>query len=199
MKTVNRRRLALALANGLGAVGMMATAAQAQQTAQKVEKIEVTGSNIKRIDTETPSPVQIITRDQIQQSGQRDIAELLRNVSAMSAGSIQDNSSGSFSGGAQTASLRGLGAASTLVLLNGRRVAPGAYADPNTGNSTVYNLNSIPIDAIERIEVLKDGASAIYGSDALAGAAAAPPSAWATSPRTAGTSSAASSTTTAIR
>src|SRR3982074_1211649 len=94
MKTMNRRRLALALAHGLGAAGLMATAVQAQQTAQRVEKIEVTGSDIKRIDTETPSPVQIITRDQIQQSGQRDIAELLRTVSAMRAGRIQHTSSG---------------------------------------------------------------------------------------------------------
>src|ERR1700682_2443539 len=161
MKTMSEKRLAFALACVLGAAAMMATAAHAQPVS---EKIEVTRANIKRIDTETPSPVTIITREQIQQSGQRDIAELLRNVSAMSAGSIQDNSSGSFSGGAQTASLRGLCGAATLVLINGRRIAPGAYADPNTGNSTVYNLISIPIDAIERIEVLKDGASAIYGA-----------------------------------
>lgn len=137
--------------------------------AQRIEKIEVTGSNIKRIDTETPSPVTIITREQIRESGQRDIAELMRNTAAVSAGSQIDQSSNSFSNGAQTVSLRGLGSASTLVLLNGRRIAPSAFADPNTGNSTVYNLNSIPIDAIDRIEILKDGASAIYGSDAMAG------------------------------
>lgn len=165
MNHVHQKRLCVAIAHALGAL-VVSTAVHAQQT---MEKIEVTGSNIKRVDTETPSPVQIITRDEIQKSGQRDIAELLRNVSAVSAGSQLDNSSGSFSGGAQTASLRGLGSASTLVLLNGRRMTPAAYADPNTGNSTVYNLNAIPVDAIERIEVLKDGASAIYGSDAMAG------------------------------
>ena len=92
--------------------------------AQRIEKIEVTGSNIKRIDTETPSPVTIITREQIRESGQRDIAELMRNTAAVSAGSQIDQSSGSFSAGAQTVSLRGLGSASTLVLLNGRRIAP---------------------------------------------------------------------------
>ncbi|APV50215.1 hypothetical protein BWI17_11270 [Betaproteobacteria bacterium GR16-43] len=165
MKTMNRKRLMRALAYGLGAAAFTATAVHAQQ----VEKINVTGTNIKRTDTETPSPVVTITREQIQQSGQRDIAELLRNVPAVSAGSQLDMSSNSFSGGAQTVSLRGLGSNATLVLLNGRRMSPGAYADPNTGNSTVYNLNSIPVDAIERIEILKDGASAIYGSDALAG------------------------------
>jgi iron complex outermembrane receptor protein len=87
----------------------------------------------------------------------------------VSAGSQLDNAANSFSSGAQTVSLRGLGSAGTLVLVNGRRMTPSAYADPNTGNSVVYNLNSVPVDAIERIEVLKDGASAIYGSDAMAG------------------------------
>jgi len=166
MKTLTRKRLHEALAPALGALMLTAGAAHAQQ---KIEKIEVTGSNIKRIDTETPSPVVVIGREEIQKTGQRDVAELLRTVSAASAGSQLDNSSGSFSGGAQTVSLRGLGSAATLVLLNGRRLPPSAYADPNTGNSTVYNLNSIPVDAIDRIEVLKDGASAIYGSDAIAG------------------------------
>jgi iron complex outermembrane recepter protein len=165
MKHINRKRLAIATAQALGALAL-ATAAQAQQ---RIEKIEVTGSNIKRIDAETPSPVTVVTREHIQNSGTRDIAELLRNVSAASAGSQLDQTSNSFSNGAQTVSLRGLGSAGTLILLNGRRVTPGAYADPNTGNSTVYNLNAIPIDAIERIEILKDGASAIYGSDAMAG------------------------------
>src|SRR6185436_16230305 len=109
------------------------------------------------------------TREQIKQSGMRDVAELLRNVPSASAGSQLDNTSNSFSNGAQTVSLRGLGSASTLVLLNGRRMTPSAFADPNTGNSTVFNLNAVPVDAIERIEILKDGASAIYGSDAMAG------------------------------
>ena len=121
------------------------------------------------MDSETPSPVVTITREQIQRSGQRDIAELLRNIPAVSAGSQLDMAANSFSSGAQTVSLRGLGSAGTLVLINGRRMTPSAYADPNTGNSVVYNLNSVPVDAIERIEVLKDGASAIYGSDAMAG------------------------------
>ena len=165
MQNIKRTRLVAAVALCLGA-GALATAAHAQAP---TERITVTGSNIKRIDAETPSPVITITREQIRDSGQRDIAELLRGVSAANAGSIIDNSSGSFSSGAQTIALRGLGSAGTLVLLNGRRMTPAAFADPNNGNSTVYNINSIPVDAIERIEVLKDGASAIYGSDAMAG------------------------------
>lgn len=165
MDTTRPTRLAAAVAHCLGAA-MIAGTANAQAPA---ERITVTGTNIKRIDAETPSPVITITREQIRDSGQRDIAELLRSVSAASAGSLIDNSSGSFSAGAQTIALRGLGSAGTLVLLNGRRMTPAAFADPNNGNSTVYNINSIPIDAIDRIEVLKDGASAIYGSDAMAG------------------------------
>lgn len=133
------------------------------------EKTIVTGSNIKRVDTEGPAPVQVITAEEIRNSGSRDLAELLRGISAVNNGSQLDDDGGSFSSGAQTVSLRGLGSAGTLLLVNGRRLTPSAYADPNTGNSTVYNLNAIPIDAIERIEVLKDGASAIYGSDAMAG------------------------------
>jgi iron complex outermembrane recepter protein len=160
LKNIRSKKVTVALLLSLAAAG-----AQAQQTG----RIEVTGSNIKRIDSETPSPVVVITREQIRESGQRDIAELLRNISAASAGSQLDMTSNSFSNGAQTVSLRGLGSAGTLVLVNSRRLTPSAYADPNTGNSTVYNLNSIPIDAIDRIEVLKDGASAIYGSDAMAG------------------------------
>src|SRR3954462_8721740 len=105
-------------------------AAYAQAPATS-EKIEVTGSNIKRIDAETPSPVAIITREEIRQSGKRDVAELLRNYWVSSAGSHADNFSGNFPGGAQTVSLRGLSSAGTLVLVNGRRMSPSAFADPN--------------------------------------------------------------------
>jgi iron complex outermembrane receptor protein len=75
----------------------------------------------------------------------------------------------SFSRGVATASLRGLGSTSTLILLNGRRMAPSAYANPNNGQSALYDLNSIPLSALEKVEIFKDGASAVYGSDAIAG------------------------------
>jgi iron complex outermembrane receptor protein len=74
-----------------------------------------------------------------------------------------------FSRGVATVSLRNQTATSTLILINGRRMTPSAYANPNNGTTTLYDLNSIPVSAIERIEVLKDGASAVYGSDAMAG------------------------------
>ena len=142
------------------------TAAFAQQT-QKVEKIEVTGSNIKRVDAEGPAPVQIITREQIDRSGSSTVAEVLRNLPANSTASFDETFTGSFARGSAGVSLRGLGQKSTLTLINGRRMAVYAFAQ-NLQDSFV-DLNSIPLAAIERIEVLKDGASAIYGSDAIAG------------------------------
>jgi iron complex outermembrane recepter protein len=155
---------------------LFASSAHAQSPApatpapQKIEKIEITGSNIKRADAETSSSIQVITKDEIQKSGVETVAELLRAVPAIAGGALQDYDGGSgFSRATQSASLRGLGSIGTLILLNGRRVSPAPNADPNTGQGQSYNLNTIPLSAIERIEILKDGASAIYGSDAIAG------------------------------
>ena len=103
-------------------------------SAQKIDKIVVTGSNIKRADAETSASIQIIDKEEIARSGVSTVAELLRAVPAIGGGSLQDYDGGSgFSRATQSASLRGLGSVSTLVLLNGRRVAPAASADPNTG------------------------------------------------------------------
>ncbi len=173
MKRNNPKRIALAVAQVLAVSisSAFAFSAFAQQVAPaKAEKIEVTGSNIKRVDAETPAVVQILTKEDIERSGVSTVAELLRTVPAMGGGDLQDYNGGSgFSRSTQSASLRGLGSIGTLVLLNGRRVAPSANADPNTGQGQSYNLNTIPLSAIERVEILKDGASAIYGSDAIAG------------------------------
>ena len=170
MKQIKRKKLLAALMSALGAGLLLAATGAGAQQAQRVEKIEVTGTNIKRTDLETPSVVQVITREQIERSGATSVAELLREVPAIAGGSAQDFDGGTgFQRGNQTASLRGLGSVATLVLLNGRRIAPAPYADPNLGQGSSYNLNTIPISAIERIDVLKDGASAIYGSDAIAG------------------------------
>ena len=137
---------------------------------QSRERIEVTGTNIKRTDTETPSVVQVITREQIERSGSTSVAELLRELPAIAGGAAVDYDPGTgFQRGNNTASLRGLGSVATLVLLNGRRIAPAPNADPNFGQGTGFNLSTIPLSAIDRIEVLKDGASAVYGSEAIAG------------------------------
>jgi len=129
-------------------------------------RIEVTGSNLKRLDGETASPVQVITRGEIERQGILTAAQLLDRISANAsfnsyneAQAIGDAAQPGFAG----ASLRGLGYARTLVLLNGRRVANYAL------NSAGVDLNAIPLAAIERVEILKDGASAVYGSDAIAG------------------------------
>ena len=127
--------------------------------------ITVTGSNIPRTDLETALPVQRITREDIERSGATTAAELLNNVSANLIGQNDALSIGGFfaTPGLSSANLRGLGGGSTLVLVNGRRVANYAF----DGGSV--DLNSIPLAAIDHVEVLKDGASAIYGSDAMAG------------------------------
>jgi iron complex outermembrane receptor protein len=135
-----------------------------------VQKVFVTGSNIKRADKEDSSPITVMSAKEIAATGSNTVAELLHNIPAFGSGTANDiRDDNGFSKGASSASLRGLGTSSTLVLLNGRRIAAAAYADPNNGKSTIYDLNSIPVSAIARVEVFKDGASAVYGSDAIAG------------------------------
>jgi iron complex outermembrane receptor protein len=129
-------------------------------------KVMVTGSNIPTLDRETAVPVQVITREEIQRANLQTSAELARTISAaVSFGSFTENAAfaGSSTPGLATVGLRGLSAGRTLILVNGRRVANYAF-----GN-TVTDLNIIPLAAVERVEVLKDGASAIYGADAIGG------------------------------
>ncbi|MBC7941553.1 MAG: TonB-dependent receptor, partial [Chitinophagaceae bacterium] len=149
------------------AVLSLAASAAAPVLAQD-QRIEITGSSIKRLADETALPVQVIRREDIDKSGVTTAAELLRNISASAANladgaSITDNTGGQR--GFNGANLRGLGVSSTLVLLNGRRLAN--FASP--GDAAGVDLNSIPAGAIQRVEVLKDGASAIYGTDAIGG------------------------------
>ena len=139
---------------------------------QKLERVEITGSLIKRTDKETPSVVQIINREAIRSSGYATVEEMLRATSAVDnsfGGSVQDGASSGFVSGIATLSLRGFGAQGTLVLINGRRIAPVAAVDINFGRGALINVNTIPKGAIDRVEILKDGASALYGSDAMAG------------------------------
>lgn len=144
--------------------------AQEATSAATIQKVTITGSNIKRAAKEGTSPIQTITAKEIKDSGAKTVAELMKQVPSMGSDINQDFTSGSgFAKGVATASLRGLSSTSTLILLNGRRMTPSAYADPNNGNSTLYDLNSIPLSALEKVEILKDGASAVYGSDAIGG------------------------------
>ncbi|WP_339767538.1 TonB-dependent receptor [uncultured Paraglaciecola sp.] len=150
-------------------LGLSASTSFAQEAGETVERIQVTGSNIKRNDLEGAAPVQIIGREDIDRSGFANLQQLLETLPAAGTGtfSTQGNNQDSTANGGAAISLRGFGADATLVLINGRRVASSAFAE-GIVNSFV-DINNIPVAAIERIEILKDGASAVYGSDAVAG------------------------------
>jgi iron complex outermembrane receptor protein len=165
----NFRRTVVAHAALIAVCGTAAMVAPqvvfAQQTLQRVE---VTGSSIRRADAETASPIQVITKEEIDASGKASVAEYLQTLTSDGQGSVPFTYGRGFSqASAAGISLRGLGANATLVLINGRRVAPSVLADD--AQRTFVDLNQIPLEAVERVEVLKDGASAIYGSDAVAG------------------------------
>lgn len=142
-------------------------AAPDQVASRQLQTIVVTGSAIPRIDAETPSPVTVITALQIQRSGLTTVADVVRAVSADNSGSIPNAFSNGFAAGASGVALRGLTVNSTLVLIDGHRSA--SYAVSDDGERSFVDLNTIPLAAIERIEVLKDGASSLYGADAIAG------------------------------
>ena len=159
------RTLALAF-GGFACAGVLSpTVAQTPQQPQILERVEITGSAIKRIEGESALPVTVITRQEIDQLGVVNAAQLVDKLVANSgqgyqlANALGDGGRPGFSG----ASLRGLGSNSTLILLNGRRMAVYAF------DGGAVNLQQIPFAAIERVEVLRDGASAIYGTDAVAG------------------------------
>ncbi|WP_298439684.1 TonB-dependent receptor [uncultured Ferrimonas sp.] len=144
-------------------MGTASFSAAAEEGAEDVERIEVTGSRIKRTDMEGASPVSLITAEDFAKSGAMSAADVLRSSNLNTFGSFSESSGSTFQSQASI-NLRGAGADRTLVLLNGKRM-PGS---PTMGGTAV-NLNTIPTAAIERIEVLTDGASAVYGSDAVAG------------------------------
>jgi outer membrane receptor protein involved in Fe transport len=154
------------------ALGSGFVQAQTQTDTQddaNVERIQVTGSLIKRIDEEGPSPLTSIGADEIANTGVTDLIGLFTKlpISGQGTFSTQGNSSDDTANGGSSVSLRGLGADSTLILINGRRVSVSPFAK---GIDTAFvDINNIPLAAIERVDILKDGASATYGSDAIAG------------------------------
>jgi iron complex outermembrane recepter protein len=146
-----------------------APAGSSAEAEVQLEAFSVTGSRIKRIDAETPQPVVRVTEADFKATGFTTLGDAIRAMPQMSGQSLVATDGGtSFTPGVSSFNLRGLGNNNTLVLVNGRRAAPYASAGFN-GFQTVFDFNSIPVAAIESIEVLKDGASAIYGSDAVAG------------------------------
>ncbi|RTR34170.1 TonB-dependent receptor [Shewanella atlantica] len=152
-----------ALITGAATAALSAPAVYAAIDDEKVERIQVTGSRIKRTDMEGSSPVTTITAADMEKTGEMSVADVLRRSNLNTFGSYSESSGSSWQSQSNI-SLRGAGADRTLVLLNGKRM-PGS---PTMGGTAV-NLNTIPTAAIERIEVLSDGASAVYGSDAVAG------------------------------
>jgi len=154
-----------------GAFAAMAIApAMAQQASTdnttQVQRVEVTGSNIKRSDKETASNVQVVSAAQIKESGQTTVADFLHTLSANFA-SFHENVTNSFSAGASGIALRGLSQKNTLVLLNGQRITNYGFAQ--NLEDTYVDLNTIPVNAVDHIDILKDGATSVYGSDAIAG------------------------------
>ena len=143
-----------------------AAVAQDAPTAQS-QTVTVTGSNVRRTDSETPSPVEVITAKDIKNSGYTSVGDVLHNITANNMGSLSQSAPSAFAAGGSGVALRGLTVGATLVLIDGHRMA--SYPMPDDGERDFVDISSIPIDAIERIEVLKDGASAVYGSDAIAG------------------------------
>jgi iron complex outermembrane receptor protein len=139
-----------------------AAAPAAKDDQEKTEEIVVTGTRIRRKDLSTPAPVTVLSSEQLTSSGKVSIGDFLQTLPEQGGAiNTQYNNGGD---GTTEVSLRNLGSQRTLVLLNGRRFVAGG-----TSAGATVDLNSIPTAAIERIEILKDGASAVYGSDAIAG------------------------------
>src|SRR5438270_9467144 len=158
-------RASFAVLAGLTGFWSLSPTAYAQQS---VERVEITGSSIKRIEGETALPVQVITRRELDQSGATNVEQFMQGLGVALQGnsnSVAATASGATTGGVSGISLRGLGSQRTLVLIDGKRVSAGGTLT----DSTTVDVNHIPVAAIERVEVLKDGASAIYGSDAIGG------------------------------
>lgn len=144
-------------------------AAQVEEPVTQLETLQVTGSRIKRAEIEGPAPITVVTAEQIQAAGLTSVADVLRSLSQNS-GSVygqQNTTNAQSTPGAQAVDLRGLGPNHTLVLINGRRVAD--FPLPLNGRSNFTDIGNIPLGMIERMEVLTGSASAVYGSDAMAG------------------------------
>lgn len=160
------RALALAF-GGVAGVVLIAPDARAQQQAagesQKLERVEVTGSLIRRIDTEMALPVVNLNVSELQKAGASNAEQALSFVTQNQVGTPTSRSVSGTNGGAAYANLRNLGSSRTLVLLNGKRIVNQPYS------AAAVDLNTLPSVALDRIEVLADGASAIYGTDAIAG------------------------------
>ncbi len=155
--------LAIVTSITAGSFVASAFAEEAAKDTAKVERIEVTGSRIQRQDMETASPVTVIDAAAIKAEGFTSVDQLLQVQTSMAGAAVGSTTNNGSDGVAQV-DLRGMGSQRTLVLLNGRRMV-----NSGSGADSAVDLNSIPVAMIARVEILKDGASAVYGSDAIAG------------------------------
>jgi iron complex outermembrane receptor protein len=157
-KTKLTQALLVAFGGGM-MMGVMAPGAKAQ-------RVEITGSSIRQISSESALPVTVLKTEDLAKAGVTNAEQALAFITSNQSVTNSAASVGGANGGASYADLRGLGAGRTLVLVNGKRMVNNPY---DGGVGTAVDLNTIPYGAVERIEVLNDGASAIYGSDAIAG------------------------------
>jgi iron complex outermembrane recepter protein len=160
METLIARSVRLVCASGM-LVGMHAALAQTAQEAP-MQRVEITGSSIKRIAAEAALPVQSFSQKDIARTGVTSVTDFIQQLPVMQGFTVAADSVGGSGGGITTASIHDVGESYTLVLINGRRMAPAT-------SGTTIDVNSIPLSAVDRIEVLTDGASALYGADAIAG------------------------------
>ncbi|MCJ8218879.1 TonB-dependent receptor [Aeromonas veronii] len=161
---LRKSRISAAIAFALASLAAApSVSAEEGQNVEKLQKIKVTGSRISRVDVEGATPVVSVSKAQIEQSGQQTVADYLKQASYNSFGGYSPSSGDSYQSQG-TVGLRGLGSTRTLVLLNGKRIA----GSPTMGGTSI-NLNTIPMAAVERVEVNLDGGSALYGSDAIGG------------------------------
>ena len=151
--------------SGVAALGVVGTAyaqnaTPQNQKLQTLQTIVVTGSHIRRVDLETSNPVVAVTSQQIQATGKQTLGDIVQNLPVITGGVENPNVNNGGGSGSTNVGLRGLGASRTLILVDGQRLV---------GFQGIVDLNFIPVSAVERIEVLTDGASAVYGSDAIGG------------------------------
>ena len=162
MRKIKGRSRALGSFVLLGATIPFSAALAQEEEAEPLEEITVTGTAIKRSNLNSALPIQTITADQFQREGITNAGDLIANVPAMQGFITESDSVGGSGGGIRTANLRAIGSQYTLSLLDGRRMAPA-----DSGSS--IDLSNIPLAAVEQVQILTDGASALYGSDAIAG------------------------------
>jgi iron complex outermembrane recepter protein len=151
----------------MGVASAQTAPAEQPQPGSGLQEVVVTGSLIKRTDTETPSPVQVISDKDLVNSGFNNVSDVLRNLSANGQGTLNQGFGQAFASGGSGIALRGLTVGDTLTLIDSERMV--SYPLSDDGERSFVDVSAIPFNAIDSVEVLKDGASAVYGADAIAG------------------------------